>query len=221
MNLLDFKNRFCSAPPSYRNPKEDLTKRHNKIYFQFIHEYYQFLREQNIQEISNVYPFLDKMDEIDCMAKRIFGETLEVLDNDYPNIKKLFYGNHQELTVITKIVRYDQAEPDRWATTAHFDKSGLSLIWGSSDDNNESLLICEDTQNPSLEKLKIPSRNFARQNDASSAILIAGAALQKVGIDMKPTLHGVAPIKNPHRFAVISFLLIPDIDMSDIKTDFQ
>ncbi len=38
---------------------------------------------------------------------------------------------------------------------------------------------------------------------------------------MKPTLHGVAPIKNPHRFAVISFLLIPDIDMSDIKTDFQ
>lgn len=61
---------------------------------------------------------------------------------------------------------------------------------------------------------------FSQKDDATSTILIPGAACSKVGIELNPTIHGVAPIEKEYRHAVISFLLIPDIDMSDITSDF-
>lgn len=224
LQLTEQKIRYCSAPPSYRNPKQDPTKRHNKIYFQYINEYWQLIKEKYQFEIESkpeVLKFFDGMQQIDTMSKKMYSIILDEFEKNSPGIKKLFYGNHGELTVITKIVRYEKAEPDRWGTTAHYDKSGFTLIWDSNDDNDDSLLICDDLINPSLDKLIKPVRTFSGKEEVSSTILIVGSALSKLGINIKPTLHGVAPIKKHHRFAIISFLLIPDIDMSDIKTDFE
>ena len=151
------------------------------------------------------------------MAKKFFTVILDSIEQDYPGIKKLMYGNNQELTVITKIVRYKNT--DNWHEKPHFDKCGLTLIW-DNDDDHKSLMICEDTLHPTKAALRLPKRNYANQNDVTSALLIGGLCFKSQGIDINPTLHYVAPIKNEYRHSLISFLLIPGIDTSNIKTEF-
>jgi hypothetical protein len=215
------KSRYCSAPPSFRNPREHPTKRFNKIYFQFILEHYALIKQEHAEYLTtnpDAQKFLGAMLSVDQIAKDIFSAAIEAIDKKCPGFKQTMYGKHGELTVITKVVRYEKI--DGWGTTPHFDKSALSLVWDSNDDNDDSLLICENRLHPSLEALVKPIRGYSHKKDTTSAILIAGSAFSKVGIDIKPTLHAVAPIQKQYRHAIISFLLIPDIDMSDLKTDF-
>jgi hypothetical protein len=214
------KKRYCSAPPSYRDPRVHASKRFNKIYFQFIKEHYDLLKQNHSDILRNqiANDFFQDMARLDAMAKELLVEIIELLEKSRPGIRDILYGKHKELTVISKIVRYEKIEG--WGTTPHCDKSGISLIWGSDDDNDDSLLVCEDMENPSIEKLQKPLRLFSNKDNVTSTILIPGSACAKVGIDLKPTVHGVAPIHKEYRHAVISFLLIPDIDMSDIMSDF-
>lgn len=218
------KERYCSAPPSYRDPEIHTQKRHNKIYFQYVKEYFDLLKGKHT-EMLNKYPnvniFLSNMDKIDSMAKALFAPIIEELSASYPTIKDRLYGKHKELSIISKIVRYKKGKDTQWGTTAHFDKSALTLIWDSNDNNHESLVICPDNQHPSMNNLIRPERKYADSQTTSSTMLIVGSALKKDGIDLKPTLHGVHPLKQDYRHAVISFALIPDIDMSDLKTDYD
>jgi len=183
---------------------------------QYIKEYYDLLKEK-YAEMLNKYPnvnsFLSNMDKIDSMAKSMFVPAIKELSASYPIFKDRLYGKHKELSIISKIVRYQKGKETQWGTTAHFDKSALTLIWDSNDNNHESLVICPDNQHPSMNNLIRPDRRYANSDTASSTMLIVGAALQKNGISLKPTLHGVLPLKQEYRHAVISFALIPDIDI--------
>ena len=216
LSIQAYKKRYCSAPPSYRNPRTHTQKRFNKIYFQFINEHYELSKEVITHpSISN---FFSEMLNIDAMAKVVFAEILDLMEKDHPGITDLAYGQYKDLTVISKIVRYDKS--NGWGTTPHCDKSALTLIWDSDDDNDESLVICQDMSNPKIKNLTLPHRDFSHQLDATSTLLISGSIWEKIGVTLKPTVHAVAPIKKQRRHAVISFLLIPDIDMSTIPTDF-
>lgn len=216
------KSRYCSAPPSYRDPRKNTTKRFSKIYFQFIKEFYDICSIYNaLPQNPQALEFLKQMRTIDHISKQMFLQVLEGLEKDYPGITKRVHGKHSELTVITKIVRYEETESGLWGTTPHVDKSALSLILNSDDANDESLWLCEDVDKPMMYKLHKPLRYFSQSADHTSVILIPGAACLKMDIPLKPTVHGVAPITKPFRHALISFLLIPDVDMSDIVTDFS
>ena len=218
--MEEYRARYCSAPPSYRDPRER-AKRFDKIYFQFIKEHLHLMEKSHPDLFSynhDITAFFEGMKAVDTMAKGMFVKIIDSLEVSMPGIKSTLYGKHKELTVISKIVRYKKT--DQWGTTPHCDKSGMTLIWDSDDKSNESLLLCEDVQHPSVTKLKRPCRSYTLREDVTSAILIPGLACTKVGIDLKPTVHGVAPIKNEYRHAVISFLLVPDIDLSDSVSDF-
>jgi hypothetical protein len=216
------KSRYCSAPPSYRDPRKHSTKRFHKVYFQFIKEHCTMLEAVGLSSKNpDIKAFFDGMLAIDAASKKMFEQILQHLEPLYPGIIKKAYGQYNELTVITKIVRYEQAENGQWGTTPHVDKSALSLILNSDDPNDESLWLCEDLDNPSIAKMNKPNRIFNRRFDCSSALLIPGAECLKVGFNLKPTVHGVRPITRPYRHAAVSFLLIPDVDMSDIVTDFN
>ena len=212
------KLRYCSTPPSYRDPEKDTQKRHQKIYFQFIKEHYDLFKKNHPVLFQRHAEFFEEMLKIDHLSRQYFANILEELDRDAPEVKQALLGKHQELTVVTKIVRYKKCE--RWGTTAHFDKSGLSLIWNSSDPNYDSLVLCSDTEHPDVNKLAPPVRQCALAG-VNSVILIPGASLKEVGLNINPTLHGVLPLKNEYRYAVISFALVPDIDTKDIQTDFN
>lgn len=214
----ELKLRYCGTPPSYRDPKKDIQKKHNKIYFQFIKEHYDLLKEGHPLEFEQCSEFFEEMMRIDQLAKNFFSAVLENLAHDCPNIKEAMFGKHEDLTVVSKIVRYRKT--DHWGTTPHFDKSGLSLIWDSSDANYDSLVLCIDLQQPSIDKLEKPARKFTYDQGLNSVILIPGSCLSKMGIDILPTLHGVQPLKQEYRYAVISFALIPNIETKDIATDF-
>lgn len=222
LNITDYKKQYCSAPPSYRDPKRHVTKRFNKIYFQFIKEHYDLIKEKHTDILKSnptLYKFLENMNALDSMSRELFKEIVASIDVGCPGIKDILYGRHEELTIISKIIRYKKTEG--WGTTPHCDKSSLSLIWDSNDDNDDSLVICEDLKNPNKEKLKKPYRIFSGLKDITSTLLITGTTNPKVGIELDPLVHGVLPIDKEYRYAVISFLLIPDIDMSDIVSDFN
>ena len=148
-----------------------------------------------------------------------FVAIIDKMNQEKPGFKKLIYGNYSTLTVISKIVRYNQT--DSWGTTPHRDKSALTFIWDSTDKNDESLIVCSDIHNPSTKNLALPKRQFSQSKDCTSTILIPGLSLQKVGFPLPATVHGVLPFTSAHRFAVISFLLVPDIDMSSVVADFN
>ncbi len=155
LSIEQYKQRYCAAPPSYRDPRVHATKRFNKIYFQFIKEHQELIREKHPDIFAyspEVVAFLQSMEMLDTMARELFTEIIDILEERRPGIKALVYGKHQELTIISKIVRYEKTEG--WGTTPHRDKSCITLIWDSNDDNDDSLLLCEDTQNPSIKKLK-------------------------------------------------------------------
>jgi len=217
----DLKKRYCSAPPSYRDSRKNLQKRFDKVYFQFMKEHYDMAfgdKKGVFEGKPKAVDFLHGMKKIDDTAKDMFIDIIEKIDVENPGFKKLIYGQHGELTVVSKIVRYNKTES--WGTTPHRDKSALTLIWDSDDLNDESLSLCKDLHNPSLERLEIPQRQFSGKDNCTSTILIPGLSLQQVGIALPGTVHGVLPFTQQFRHAVISFLLIPDIDMSQIQSDF-
>lgn len=219
--IKEVENRYCSAPPSYRDPTRHAKKINNRIYFQFIKEHYDLLLRRYPKiflENPSLLNFFETLLIVDRMAKEYFTGILDDLEKIHPTIKSAMYGAHRELTVITKIVRYQHIND--WHEKPHFDKSGLTLIWDSDDDNHDSLMVCSNNHEPKKEALKLPHRLFGKEKDISSALLITGLCLGTVGFDLKPTLHYVGPIKNQYRHSLISFLLVPDIDTKDLKTEF-
>ncbi len=217
----DIKKRYCSAPPSFRDPRKNIQKRFDKVYFQFIREHYDLAIENHIdifREKQEALEFLDGMRKLDEYAKEQFSSVIEAIDKTKPGFKGLMYGKHKDLTIISKIVRYNQTES--WGTTPHRDKSALTFIWDSTDENDESLIVCPDVHNPSTKGLVVPKRQFSQKDDCTSTILIPGLSLQKVGFPLPATVHGVQAFKTPCRHAIISFLLVPDIDMSSVVADF-
>jgi len=214
-------NRYCSAPPSYRDPMRHAKKINNRIYFQFIKEHYDLLLKKYpkiFREDPSLGNFFETLLIVDRMAKEFFTGILDKLEKNHPTMKSTMYGAHRELTVITKIVRYQHI--DDWHEKPHFDKSGLTLIWDSDDDNHDSLMVCSNNHEPKKEALKLPHRLFGKEMDISSTLLITGLCLGVAGYDLKPTLHYVGPIKNKYRHSLISFLLVPNIDTKDLKTEF-
>ncbi len=218
----DIKKRYCSAPPSFRDPKKNFQKRFDKVYFQFIREHYDLAMKNHsdiFREKPEVVAFLNGMKKLDEHAKERFNTIIESIDKEKPGFKALVYGKHNDLTVISKIVRYNQTES--WGTTPHRDKSALTLIWDSTDKNDESLILCPDIHNPATKDLVLPKRQFSQRDDCTSTILIPGLSLQKVVFPLPATVHGVQAFTTPYRHAVISFLLVPDIDMSSVIADFN
>lgn len=202
--------RYCKTPPSYRDPAKDATKKRAKIYFQFIPEHYELLQQKYPAVLEHLADFFEKMQRVDALAKKLFEASLDQFDSDCPGIRTSLYGSHKELTVVTKIVRYKKSE--QWGTTPHVDKSGLSLIWDSTDANHDSLVLYNDI----IDQFEKPIRAFG----FNSVILIPGACLSKVNLPIKPTLHGVLPLASEYRHALISFALVPDISTDDIQTDY-
>lgn len=223
LSIEEYKKQYCSAPPSYRDQQEHQHKRFKKAYFQFIQEHYDLIQKKYPALLAlNPWAkvFLAKLHQLNEMSKEIFEKVIESLDKSMPGIQTTLYGQYKELTVISRIICYEK-DNDTWGTVPHRDKSALTLIWNSDDDNDDSLILCEDIQNPKIEHLKRLNRTYdCKSNQITSTILVAGAVLDKLGIDLKAAVHGVMPIKNNCRHAIVTFLLIPDIDMTNIIPDF-
>lgn len=221
LSMENLSNQYCSTPPSYRDYLEHTQKRHDKIYFQFIKEHYELFKSaypELLQSNPQIQEFFEQMVKIDEMAKKMFNVVVSGLQEKHPEVENCLLGKNREFTVVTKIVRYEKS--DKWGTTPHFDKSGLTLIWDSDDEDHDSLLVCEKNLDPNVADLKKPKRNFANMDKVTSTLLIVGSCLSKVGININPTLHGVSSINKDRRHSVISFALVPNIDTSDLQTDF-
>jgi len=217
--VIDVDNcvRYCAAPPSYRNPNLHSKKINNRIYFQYIKEHYDLIKQDYPDVLQKSGCFLNHLTLVDQISKKYFATIIASLESRCPGITKIFYGNNKELTVVTKIVRYQKTQD--WHEKPHFDKSGLTIIW-DNDDNHQSLMLCKDTKNPTRAGLELPTRLFAESINSTSALLIGGLCLKALSYDIKPTLHYVGPIKNEYRHSVISFLLVPGIDTSAMQTEF-
>ncbi len=218
-----YNSKYCGTPPSFRDPSTR-KKKTNRIYLQFILENYRLMNEF-YRETIQIYPELimlhEDLEKVDAMAKKVFTKVLDDMEEKLPGIKKTMYGKHQELTVVTKIMRYKR--DDNWHTTPHFDKCGLTLIW-DSDDGYQSFKVCEDTIHPRIANLVLPTRQYAHLSNATSALLIIGTCMKPQGIDLYPTLHYVdntTKIRNEYRHSIVSFVLVPDIDTSDMEATFQ
>ena len=217
LSNLKNKKRYFDAPMGHQNQSVYLARKSYKM-FQFIKDHYKLMSVDDGPLPQKAAAFFVGMSKIDAMARDLFEKIINLFEKKHPGIKDIFYGDHKELTIVSRISRYDKTAD--WGIIPHRDMCALSLIWDSDEMNDESLLLCEDTKNPCLKNLQKPLRMFSQKDSITSTILFAGLGCKKANIDLDATLHAVAPINNERRHAVMSFLLVPGMYISEDETYF-
>lgn len=190
-------------------------------YFKFTKEYITFLSTKYAQlmEYSAIKNFIENMNEVNKKAYYLSIEMVNLLDQKYKGISKNFYDKQEELYVVTKIIRYKRVEGKiDMRAEAHYDRSAFTILWDSSDNKYDKLVVAENVKNKYLGNLVSPKRLHARSNNSTSALIISGAACKFMTSDIKPLLHAVLPFNQDYRYAVVSFL-VPYINyqMPEVK----
>ncbi len=217
--LALYSNVFCGAPMGYRDCTQKLTKKDQKIYFQYSSEYYSLIQER-YPSILNKFDFfkifLNHLDYVDKKAKIILNEAINSLDTSVPNLKKSLFSERKELTVIIKILRYVGNE--KLCTSPHYDKSGLTLVLDNNDVVNDRLILGSYMDPFDASNLVAPKRQFDKQESTTSSLLFPGACLKKINLPLNPTPHAALPARTPFRYSIIAFCLVPNINTTDVQT---
>lgn len=215
----EYSAEFAGAPSGYRNCIKKEGKKDTKIYFQYSREYHNFVKN-NYKEILQQYPIvrelLDQFEIIDDGSKKLFAESIKSLERTDPYVKNAMYGDREGLTVIMKVIRYDESKD--LCTSPHYDKSGLTLILDNDDKENINLITAPYMTSFDFRKLSPPNRKFDKKPLITSAILIPGACMLKLGLNIYPTPHAVRPTTVKHRHSVIAFGLVPGMNTNGIQT---
>ncbi len=217
LSNLKHKKRYFDVPVGHQTQGVYFTRPSYKM-FQFIKDYYELMSADGGPLPQKAQEFFGGMSKIDAMARDLFERIINLFEKKHPGLKKLFYGDQKELTIVSRIARYDKTED--WSMIPHRDMCSLSLIWDSDEMDEGSLLVCGDSKNPCLKDLQRPLRMFSQKDSVTSTILFAGLGCRKANIPLDATLHAVAPLNKERRHAVMSFLLVPGMYISEDETYF-
>ncbi len=111
--------------------------------------------------------------------------------------------------ILVKVIKY---YPSYIATTPHYDGTAFSLFLDSTD--NQLLLLSPYKSSFTVDDFYSPPREFTREHDQSSVLLIPGAHLTEFSI--YPTPHIVLQ-SGKIRYATIAFAMRPNYTPQKIK----
>jgi len=213
-----FQAIFSGAPTGYRDCRKIATKKDQKIYFQFCKEFYSLMLEKYSEVLIKfdiLRVFFESLSTIDEKAKILFNQAIDNLEHDVSGLRDVLFRNRENLTVITRILRYESNH--QFCTSPHYDKSGLTLVLDNSDLQNDKFRIGPHMKNFDMSLLLPPNRQFDGYKNSTSTLLFPGACLKKIGLNINPTPHVVLPSET-RRYAIVVFCLVPHIDTKDIQT---
>ncbi len=195
--------------------------KNKKTYFHFTNDYFKLILNKHPNLISESEEFgslLKSLRNITKISEKKFQEAVQSI-NPTIDLSKILYDKNGDFLILTKVVRYDPSEVA--ASNPHFDFSGLSFLFDNNEkDECESLLIAPYKEDLATEDFLVPARKHKKDPSTSSLLLIPGLALQRLGLPIHPTPHGVLK-QNKKRYAIIVFAMVPNtkISYNEIKIE--
>lgn len=161
-------------------------------FHEFICSYY-----PEFNQISQIIRFLESCFQIQRPYGNLFNEMASEL-----NLEMIFSSEYEHPPTLFKVVKY---LPSYIATRPHYDGTAFSLFLDSTD--NQSLLLSSYKPSFTVEDFSSPLRNFSRECEKNSILVIPGTLLTEFSI--YPTPHIVTQ-GGKVRYAAIAFAMRPN-----------
>lgn len=158
----------------------------------FICSYY-----PEIKQIPEIIRFFEACRQIQEPYKNLFYEAAVQL-----GLEMIFSSQCGHPPILIKVIKY---QPSYNAVRPHYDGTAFSLFLDSTD--NPSLLLSPYKSSFTVVDFAAPLREFSREHNQTSILLIPGALLEDFSI--YPTPHIVTQ-SGKIRYATIAFAMIPN-----------
>lgn len=170
----------------------------NQVSFYYSPHFHEFICSEypELNEVLEITRFLENCREIQKPYGDLFHEVATEL-----GVETIFYSDYGRPPILFKVVKYF---PNYTVTYPHYDGTAFSLFLDSTD--NGSLLLSSYKSSYTINDFALPAREFSRECNQNSNLLIPGVLLTEFFIF--PTPHIVMESKKI-RFATIAFAMRP------------
>ncbi len=171
----------------------------DQISFYYSTHFHEFIcsRYPEFNQVPEIIRFFTACREIQKPCGHLFDEAATNL-----GLETLFSSKYGHPPILFKVIKYF---PAYVAARPHFDGTAFSLFLDSTD--NESLLLSPYKSSFTQEDFSSPQREFTRERNQNSTLLIPGVLLTEFSI--YPTPHIVAQ-SGQIRYAAIAFAMRPN-----------
>lgn len=170
----------------------------SQISFYYSSHFHEFVcsHHPDIEQIPEIAKFFQLCREINQPYEHLFRNAATELE-----VEAIFSSDGGQVPILFKVIKY---LPDYKPQKPHFDGTVFSLLLDSTD--NDALLLSPYKSTFSIKDFSSPVREFSRQPNQSSALLIPGVLLKDFSI--YPTPHIVLQSGNI-RYAAVVFGMRP------------
>jgi hypothetical protein len=171
--------------------------RHQISFYYSVH-FHEFVLSQypEFNQVPQIVRFLEACFEVQKPCGEIFDQTAAEL-----GLEAIFLSKYGQPPILFKIIKY---LPSYIAARPHYDCTAFSLFLDSSD--NQSLLLSPYKSSFTADDFTSPVREFSRERNQNSILLIPGVLLAEFSIC--PTPHIVVQ-SGKMRYAAIAFAMRP------------
>lgn len=171
----------------------------NQVSFYYSTLFHEFIcsRYPEFNQVPELIRFFETCLKIQKPYENLFGETAAAL-----GLETIFSSEHGSPPILFKVVKY---LPSYTAIKPHYDGTAFSLFLDSTD--NPSLLLSPYKSSFSVDDFSSPQREFPRECNQNSILLIPGMLLAEFSI--YPTPHIVIQ-SGKTRYAAIVFAMRPN-----------
>ncbi|CRX39202.1 hypothetical protein [Estrella lausannensis] len=177
---------------SKREGRRQISFYYSIHFHEFIDSYY-----PEFSQVPEIVRFLEACRTIQQPYGDVFEEAAAEL-----GVETIFASKYGSPPLLFKVVKYLSSYI---ATKPHYDGSAFSLFLDSTD--SQSLLLAPYQSSFTVEDFASPPREFSRQEDQNSILLIPGALLTDFFI--YPTPHIVLQSEKS-RYAAVAFAMRPN-----------
>lgn len=180
----------------------------SQIAFYYSTHFHEFIssRHPEFNHVPEIWGFLDACREIQKPYGDIFTEAAVEL-----GLETIFSSNYGHPPILFKVIKYF---PSYTATRPHYDGTAFSLLLDSTD--NQSLLLSPYKSSFTIDDFHPALRQFAREYNQNSTLLIPGVLLAEFSI--YPTPHIVIQ-SGKIRYSTVAFAMRPNYTPQ--KNDFS
>lgn len=171
----------------------------SQVSFYYSIHFHEFI-SSNYPEFIQVFEIINFFEaclEIQKTYEHLFNEAAAEL-----SIETIFSSKYGRPPILLKVIKYF---PSYIATKPHYDGTAFSLFLDSTD--NQSLLLSSYKSAYTVDDFSSPLREFSREHNQNSILLIPGVLLTEFSI--YPTPHIVLQ-SGKIRYATIAFAMRPN-----------
>ncbi len=192
------KDRNYYSTDSFGFYDESEREERRQISFYYSTHFHEFIcsHYKEFNQVPDIIRFFEACHEVQKSHGDLFDETAAEL-----GLATIFCSEYEHPPILLKVIKY---LPSYIATRPHYDGAVFTLFLDSTD--NQAFLLSPYKSSLTVNDFSSPLREFAREHNQNSILLIPGALLTEFSI--YPTPHIVVQ-SGKIRYATIAFAMRP------------